>query len=248
MGGALAVHAALEGSINSLIGLIVIDVVEGTAMDALSSMQSFLRSRPKSFPTIENAIEWSMKSGQVRNSESARVSMPGQLRNTQSNQCVALEISEKAPEISGDSEKVPVPLKSENSINEEDESEISEEPKEKQFKPPENSAEKISKNFSWRIDLSQTESHWSGWFGGLSSKFLSVSAFKMLILAGVDRLDRDLTVGQMQGKFQMQVLPQAGHAVHEDLPEKLAEILATYLLRNKFAEAKDDFLPTFPAC
>ena len=70
----------------------------------------------------------------------------------------------------------------------------------------------------------------------------------MLVLAGVDRLDRDLTVGQMQGKFQMQVLPQAGHAVHEDVPEKLAEILATFLVRNKFAIAKDQFAPTFPAC
>ena len=52
----------------------------------------------------------------------------------------------------------------------------------------------------------------------------------------------------MQGKFQMQVLPQAGHAVHEDVPEKLAEILAAFLVRNKFATAKDAFAATFPAC
>ncbi len=70
----------------------------------------------------------------------------------------------------------------------------------------------------------------------------------MLVLAGVDRLDRDLTVGQMQGKFQMQVLPQAGHAIHEDVPEKVAHILATFLVRNKFAEATSEFTPTFPAC
>ena len=70
----------------------------------------------------------------------------------------------------------------------------------------------------------------------------------MLILAGIDRLDRDWTVGQMQGKFQMQVLPQAGHAVHEDVPDRMAEVLATFLVRNKFAEAKDEFTPTFPAC
>ena len=56
MGGALAVHAALEEQISGLIGLVVVDVVEGTALDALSSMQSFLRGRPKSFPSIENAI------------------------------------------------------------------------------------------------------------------------------------------------------------------------------------------------
>jgi len=30
----------------------------GTAMDALNSMQNFLRSRPKTFKSLENAIEW----------------------------------------------------------------------------------------------------------------------------------------------------------------------------------------------
>lgn len=44
--------------------------------------------------------------------------------------------------------------------------------------------------------------------------FLSVNVPKLLLLAGVDRLDKELMVGQMQGKFQMQVLPQCGHAVH----------------------------------
>lgn len=56
MGGAVAVKAA--PLIANLSGLGVIDVVEGTAMDALASMQSFLRSRPSSFSTISQAIEW----------------------------------------------------------------------------------------------------------------------------------------------------------------------------------------------
>lgn len=43
----------------------------------------------------------------------------------------------------------------------------------------------------------------------------------MLLLAGVDRLDKELAVGQMQGKFQMQVIGQVGHAVHEDAPDKV---------------------------
>ena len=47
---------------------------------------------------------------------------------------------------------------------------------------------------TWRIDLTQTQPHWRGWFEGLSSLFLSVSAPKLLVLAGVDRLDKDLTV------------------------------------------------------
>ena len=44
MGGALAVHTALLDKINGLVGVVVVDVVEGTALDALSSMQSFLIS------------------------------------------------------------------------------------------------------------------------------------------------------------------------------------------------------------
>jgi len=55
------------------------------------------------------------------------------------------------------------------------------------------------------------------WFTNLSSDFLSVEAPKMLMLAGTDRLDKTLTIGQMQGKFQLEVLPQAGHVIQEDV-------------------------------
>jgi len=40
----------------------------------------------------------------------------------------------------------------------------------------------------------------TGWFTGLSSKFLSCKTAKLLILAGTDRLDRELLIGQMQGE------------------------------------------------
>ena len=115
MGGALAVHTALLSSqneeaenadssdlvgIRNLVGVCVIDVVEGTAMDALSSMQSFLRSRPKSFPTIEYAIEWAVRSGQVRNVDSARVSMPGQLKNLDSGLCATQDVTKENERLS----------------------------------------------------------------------------------------------------------------------------------------------------
>lgn len=79
MGGAICVHIASLDLVPSLIGIAVIDVVEGTAMEALASMQSFLRSRPQKFRTIQHAIEWCVRSGQIRNTDSARVSMPGQI-------------------------------------------------------------------------------------------------------------------------------------------------------------------------
>ena len=46
----------------------------------------------------------------------------------------------------------------------------------------------------------------------------------------------------------MQVLPQCGHAVHEDVPDKVAEAVATYLIRNKLVIKKKDFQPTFSCC
>lgn len=37
----------------------------------------------------------------------------------------------------------------------------------------------------------------------------------------------------------MQVLPQCGHAVHEDVPDKVAEVVATFLLRNRLTTANE---------
>ncbi|KAL3314778.1 Protein phosphatase methylesterase 1 [Cichlidogyrus casuarinus] len=58
MGGAIAINLAKSHKIPSLSGLIVIDVVEGTAMEALKSMKGFLANRPKSFKSLSSAIEW----------------------------------------------------------------------------------------------------------------------------------------------------------------------------------------------
>lgn len=59
LGGAVAVNLASLTEPNlPIIGLVVIDVVEGSAMESLASMQSFLRSRPKSFKSLEDAIAW----------------------------------------------------------------------------------------------------------------------------------------------------------------------------------------------
>ncbi|XP_030880805.1 protein phosphatase methylesterase 1 [Leptonychotes weddellii] len=102
--------------------------------------------------------------------------------------------------------------------------------------------------YTWRIELAKTEKYWDGWFRGLSNLFLSCPIPKLLLLAGVDRLDKDLTIGQMQGKFQMQVLPQCGHAVHEDAPDKVAEAVATFLIRHRFAEPIGGFQCVFPGC
>lgn len=50
------------------------------------------------------------------------------------------------------------------------------------------------------------------------------------------------------GKFQLQVLPRSGHAIHEDQPQQVADIIAGFLVKNKFAVALQGFVPSLPAC
>jgi len=259
MGGAVATLAG-EGGFPGLAGLVVVDVVEGTALEALASMHTVLQGRPRMFASVEQAVEWCVRSGQVRNHESARVSMPGQVVNSKG--VLAAKLVEDIVETeNGHGGGQPVrrqPSVSRDSIKEEtedDESGTSEDTFKTPIVPPGPVIDRTppetftgSSQLSWRIDLARTEPHWEGWFKGLSNRFLSVPAAKMLLLAGVDRLDRELTVGQMQGKFQMQVLPQVGHTVHEDSPDRVAEVLATFLVRNKLCTATDNFSPSFPAC
>ncbi|KNZ61743.1 protein phosphatase methylesterase 1 [Puccinia sorghi] len=54
--------------------------------------------------------------------------------------------------------------------------------------------------FEWITDLRQSQPHWEGWFRGLSGKFLVQKTARLLVLAGTDRLDKELMIGQMQGK------------------------------------------------
>lgn len=237
MGGAIAVHVGVQKLLStSLAGLAVIDVVEGTAMEALSAMQSFLRSRPSSFQSLEEGIEWSIRSGQVHNVESARISMAGQLvrcsgdsEDKVNSECpTSPPLSHACDKISEESEET-VNTKASTVVHAGN-SQV------------DTGQKRADERFTWRIDLSKTNQFWEGWFKGMSNLFLSCPVPKLLILAGVDRLDKDLTIGQMQGKFQMQVLPRCGHCVHEDAPDKVAEVLVTFLMRLKLAVTKENFL------
>ncbi|KAF5188476.1 phosphatase methylesterase [Thalictrum thalictroides] len=174
MGGSVAVHVAAKKAIPKLAGLIVVDVVEGTAMASLIHMQKILSNRMQYFPTIEKAVEWSVKGGYLRNIESARLSIPSALKYDDSKKC-----------------------------------------------------------YTYRTRLEETERYWKGWYEGLSDIFLSCPVPKLLLLAGTDRLDRSLTIGQMQGKFQMVVVRHTGHAIQEDVPDEFASLVLNFIARNR---------------
>uniref|UniRef100_A0A8C9ZJ98 Protein phosphatase methylesterase 1 n=1 Tax=Sander lucioperca TaxID=283035 RepID=A0A8C9ZJ98_SANLU len=203
VGGAIAVHTASNMLLPTTVGLVAIDVVEGSATEALHSIQNFLKGRPKSFKSMDHAIEWSVKSGQIRNLEAARVSMVGQIKRCE------VEVASPVTDVVVES-------------NEEFYDQ-------KYVNDKENAASESV--YMWRIDLSKSEKYWDGWFRGTSNLFLACNLPKLLLLAGIDRLDRDLTIGQMQGKFMMQVLPPCGHAVQENKPDKVRKLF-TYLVHS----------------
>ena len=141
LGGAVVTHVANKALLgNKMLGYAVLDVVEGSAMEALKHMQSYLASRPKSFPSLPAAIEWHIRSRTLRNPQSARASVPSLLLQTPDGKWV------------------------------------------------------------WRTELGSTEAYWENWFNGMSAKFLGGKGAKLLVLAGTDRLDKELMIGQMQGK------------------------------------------------
>jgi pimeloyl-ACP methyl ester carboxylesterase len=85
MGGAIAARAAAPPPTGSfargaVAGCCVVDVVEGTALAALPSMAAVLQGRPARFKSRDAAVRWTVNSGMVRNLESARISVPPQLR------------------------------------------------------------------------------------------------------------------------------------------------------------------------
>ena len=60
MGGAVVVRSCprLQEKQYRITGVCVLDVVEGSAVDALPHMHSLLNARPDGFGSIEEAIEW----------------------------------------------------------------------------------------------------------------------------------------------------------------------------------------------
>jgi pimeloyl-ACP methyl ester carboxylesterase len=94
MGGSIATKSVAEilknreqfqSLYDKIQGLIVIDVVEGTAKEALPYMENIVKTRKSKFKSIEEGIEYMVKSGTIKNSESARISVPPLLKEHKTN-------------------------------------------------------------------------------------------------------------------------------------------------------------------
>lgn len=143
LGGAVVTNVAHMGAFgDKVLGFAVLDVVEGSALEALKTMRNYLVGRPETFSSLENAVDWHIRSRTLRNLDSAKVSVPSLLGAT------------------------------------------------------------FDGKWKWRTQLAETEAYWEDWFKGMSKKFLGSRGAKLLLLAGTDRLDKELMIGQMQGVFR----------------------------------------------
>lgn len=177
LGGSVVTAVAARGTLGpALLAYAVLDIVENTAIEALSSMDGYLKRRPATFPSLEAGIDWHLRSHLIRNAESARISVPPLLSPTHK--------------------------------------------------------DTASQKYSWRTDLAATSPFWPDWFTHLSSRFLTSRGGKLLLLAGTERLDTEMMIGQMQGKYALQIFPDAGHFLHEDCPKKTAQAVVELYRRN----------------
>ena len=48
-------------------------VVEGSAVEALPEMMTFIQGRPQTFQSVDDAVAWAISTGQTINPEAARV-------------------------------------------------------------------------------------------------------------------------------------------------------------------------------
>lgn len=180
MGGNIASQVCKAKRLPNVRGLVVLDAVEGYAVQALSSMPSLVKTWPASFASLDEAAEWGVRSRQLRTIDAARISVPGMLKL-------------------------------------------------------------VDGRYVWVLDLLETKPFWDSWFKGLDQAFLSAGASRLLILAGTGRLDKDLLMGQMQGKYQLVVFNDCGHFLHEDRPSKVGITIVEFWERN----AKPPVIPVF---
>lgn len=74
-----------------------------------------------------------------------------------------------------------------------------------------------------------TKPYWTQWFSGLSKAFLESTTKKLLFLAGSERMDKELSIAQMQGKFALTVVGDCGHVIQEDQPQKVVEGVQSWM-------------------
>lgn len=78
MGGALAIRLTAANTL-PVLACLCLDLVEGSAIASMEHIRHSVQRRPAHFPTLDTAIEWTVRSSLILNTTSARLSVPATL-------------------------------------------------------------------------------------------------------------------------------------------------------------------------
>ena len=102
---------------------------------------------------------------------------------------------------------------------------------------------KGTKTYVFKTNLMESKPFWNEWFIGLTKAFLSCNIPKTLMLAGIERMDKDLTIAQMQGKYKLSILRGVGHVMHEDKPEDTMKVIKDFITTFRITAKEEEMKP-----
>ena len=76
----------------------------------------------------------------------------------------------------------------------------------------------IDENLKVRTNLMDAADFWGDWFTGMNERFLNSSAWKLMLVSTLEKLDKEHDIAMMQGKLAVEVIPNTVHNLHEDAP------------------------------
>ena len=92
------------------------------------------------------------------------------------------------------------------------------------------------------MNLLDSKPYWNEWFIGLTKAFLSYNIPKMLMLAGIEQMDKDLSIAQMQRKYKLSIMRNVGYIMHEDKQNEtmkfIKDFIRTFRITAKETEMK----------
>lgn len=64
-----------------------------------------------------------------------------------------------------------------------------------------------------------------------------------MLLASSDRMDKELTIAQMQGKFKLSVIKNVGHIIHEDDAKETFNMIKSFIDTFKITSNVSEIKP-----
>lgn len=107
--------------------------------------------------------------------------------------------------------------------------------------PPTVKKDETTGKYVWKNDLMASKDFWLGWFTGLTNEFLTSTHPKIFMIADKLRLDKEMIIAHMSGKFKLVSFGMStGHCMMEDDPRAFARACREFLDRFQICMGVED--------